>query len=129
MVNRPWFGITSIPLFESWIFWVAAILGSCIIGFVIAFVLLPKKQKIRPLSDETIAGILKNLGGVENIKDVAIDGARIKFVIHNLDLCNLNEIRNLGAVGVFVSGNAVKFMLTNNADHLIEEIQLLKKGE
>lgn len=129
MVNKPWFALTSVPLFQSWLFWVLAILGSCIIGIVIAFVLLPKKQKIRPVSDETIAGIIKNLGGIQNIKDVAQDGARIKFVIHDLDQCNLNEIRLLGAVGVFVSGNAVKFMLVNNADRLIEEIHLLKKGE
>lgn len=118
-----------IPLFQSWIFWVVCALGSALLGFLVAFVFVRKKPKIRPVSDETINGLIRCLGGIENIKSAVLDGARIKFSVVDVDRCDLNEIRNLGAVSVFVSGNAVKFMHTNNADHLIEHINQLKKGE
>jgi phosphotransferase system IIB component len=98
-------------------------------GILLFLIFRPKKPKVRAVSDAVIEGIIRNLGGIGNITHAAQDGARLKFTIVDLDKCHLNEIREQGAVGVFVSGNAVKFMLASNADHLIGRINELKEGE
>ena len=120
--------LLSLAILIQWYYW--ALLCVVLTGLsVIVFLVLKKKHpKIRTISDELIDDLLKHLGGIDNIAAATQDGARLKFTIVDVDRCQLDQIRNLGAVGIFVSGNQVKFMLPSNAERLIHHINELKKG-
>lgn len=118
---------------EPWILWVLWVsIGVFLIGGLILFFVLRKQRRQiinKPLDEEIITGFICNLGGIANIRLASQDGARLKFTVIDIDKCNLEAIRNLGAMGFFVSENIIKMMVPINADCLIERINQNKKEE
>jgi phosphotransferase system IIB component len=112
---------------DTWVFYL--IVGAVVIsaGVGVFFILRKPAVKTKVLSNEIIEEIIRNLGGIPNISKVSQDGARMKFEVADVNLCHLDDLRLNGAVGVFVSGHAVKFILANKADRLIEQISEMKK--
>jgi len=115
--------------FTQWYFWVLAVLGSAAIGVLVFWLIRPKKTVIRPIDDLVIDATIVRLGGIANLLQADKDGARLKFTVKNVDHCDLAALRDNGAMGVFVSGNVVKFMLTSDADRLISRIKEQKSEE
>jgi len=118
---------------EPWILWVLWVsIGVFLIGGLILFFVLRKQRRQiinKPLDEEIITGFICNLGGIANIQLASQDGARLKFTVIDIDKCNLQAIRNLGAMGIFVSENIIKMMVPINADCLIARINQNKKEE
>jgi phosphotransferase system IIB component len=118
---------------EPWILWVLWVsIGVFLIGGLILFFVLRKQRRQiinKPLDEEIITGFICNLGGIANIQLASQDGARLKFTVIDIDKCNLEAIRNLGAMGIFVSENIIKMMVPINADCLIARINQNKKEE
>lgn len=113
-----------------WLILGVAVLGVAGLGIVIVFLLLRTRRPVsRPVDESGMETMIKNLGGLENITGVSLDGARLKFTVRNVDRCDLPALRGGGALGIFVSGNAVKFMLTADSDRVVDRINAMKKGE
>jgi phosphotransferase system IIB component len=127
-MTNAWFLAAESP-FSLWYFWVLAVLGSGAVGVLFFFLIRPKKPILRPVNDAFIDSTILRLGGMDNLLRADQDGARLKFTVKNLDHCDLNALRDNGAMGIFVSGNVVKFMLTTDADKLISRIQEHLAGE
>jgi phosphotransferase system IIB component len=115
--------------FDQWWFWVAAVLFSLAVGIAVFFLIRPKKAIRRPIEDATIQTLIAHLGGIANVTEADKDGARLRFTVRSVEACNLGALRDHGAMGVFVSGNNVKFMLPSESDRLVETIRSAKRGE
>lgn len=114
----------------GWLIVGFAALGVVALGILILFLLRGKRRPVsRPVDVAGIETMVKNLGGIENITGASLDGARLKFTVQNVDRCDLAALRGGGALGIFVSGNAVKFMLTTDSDRVVDRINAMKKGE
>jgi phosphotransferase system IIB component len=109
--------------------WVA--LGIAIfIGVYLAYRLLfSKKARLPELTQEETDAYLATLGGIDNIKSVQLDGSRLRFEVRNLKLCDYQGLKNLGAAGIFVSGQQVKFMLKDKAQALKTGIDSIKDSD
>lgn len=114
---------------ETTYLWVA--LGIAIfIGAYLAYRLLfSKKARLPELTQEEINAYLATLGGIDNIKSVQHDGSRLRFEVKNLKLCDYQGLKNLGAAGIFVSGQQVKFMLKDKAQALKAGIDSIKDSD
>ncbi|MCR5231176.1 MAG: hypothetical protein K6B64_00845 [Acholeplasmatales bacterium] len=94
--------------------WVYFVIGgaSLLIILVILLIFLLKKKKPKnkhiKVDDEFINNLLSLLGGKDNIKEVLVDNGRLKFAVVNLDIVNLNGIKEIATSGVFVTGNIIK---------------------
>ncbi len=116
------------PTYLDWLnknFWWPVILCVLIvlIGFYFIYVHKPK-PKLKPLSEEEISLIINLFGGEANIKGVSKEGSRYSFILKNVEKCNLEKIKDLGATGVFVSGNAVKLIFPFNGDVIMNKFSL-----
>jgi phosphotransferase system IIB component len=115
--------------FDQWWFWTAAAGFSIAVGVAVFLLARPKKPVLRPIEDGAIQTFIRHLGGIDNLTDAAKDGARLRFGVRSVEACDLNALRDDGAMGVFVSGNNIKFMLTSDADRLVETVRSAKRGE
>lgn len=104
-----------------------------IISFlVILFHSHNKKQnpsKIPVIDQSSIDEIINYLGGINNIISASIDGARISIKVKSSSLCQLDKIKAIGALGIFVAGTTIKMMLPYDSQNLIHQINHMIKGE
>lgn len=104
-----------------------------IISFlVILFHSHNKKQnpsKIPVIDQSSIDEIINYLGGINNIISASIDGARISIKVKSSSLCQLDKIKAIGALGIFVTGTTIKMMLPYDSQNLIHQINHMIKGE
>ena len=91
------------------------------VGFYFIFIYKPKTVS-KALSEEEVRAIINLFGGSENIKSVSKDGSRYSYNLGNVEKCNLEGIKDLGATGIFVSGNTVKLIFPFDGDVIMEKI-------
>jgi len=95
---------------------------------------LVKCELIKPKGKEEVEGIdhfekvVENLGGIVNIVTASLDGSRVKFQIKDIEVTKLDAFKEIGATGVFISGNNVKMVLPFNAQTLVDKINSDKSG-
>ena len=114
---------------QTWILCIGIILGVILILGVVLFLLFGlRKKRENPqikIDLEFINALLLGLGGKENIKELANDNGRVKFLVSDLDLLNTEKLKELAKSGVFISGNNVKLLFKYEA---LEVIQMLKEA-
>lgn len=114
----------------SWLILLGFLAALAGLGALILILLRRRKPSVsRPVDESAIDAVVSRLGGIGNILEASLDGARLKFTVRNVDACDLTALRGGGALGIFVSGNAVKFMLTGDSDRVVDRIHAMKKGE
>lgn len=107
---------------------IVAIVLALIAVIVVVFIAYKyKTTKIKPMSEEAIQYCLEHLGGMDNILLADHDGSRIRFQVKQVSKCDLVAIKDLGALGIFVSGNNIKMMFPFDAMALLTTIQTAKK--
>lgn len=99
-----------------------------IILFVIFFLKKNKKGPKIKVDEEFMATLIKALGSIDNITDVTVDNGRVKFVLADLDLANLEDAKALSTAGVFVTNNVVKMLFTYDSFTICDNIKSLKRG-
>lgn len=105
-------------------FWWPVILCVLIIAVGIYFIYFYKpKVKTPPLSDDEVNLIIGLFGGKDNINEISNTGSRFKFLVNDVEKCNLDGIKDLGCTGIFVSGNQVKLIFPFNAEKLNEKFK------
>jgi len=92
------------------------------VAFYIIFFYKPKPKDLT-ISDAEIETIIQLFGGKDNIVEITKEGARFTFTLKNVESCNLEGVKKLGATGIFISGSNVKLIFPFNADRLIEIIK------
>lgn len=103
-------------------YWWPVILCVLIIGAGFYFIFFYKpKTKLPELSSEEVLVIYNLFGGRDNIVNISKIGKRFTFELKKIELCKLEEIKDLGCTGVFVSGTQVKLIFPFDAEALVEK--------
>lgn len=106
----------------DWIIIIATIV------FVLIVVLIIKKKapKIKiqaPIEDEKIQSFIECYGGLENIVKVELDGRRLKLLLNQMDIVDIERFKSLGATGIFISGKQIKMVLPYDMKKLVDFIK------
>ncbi len=107
--------------------WVYLLMGVVIFASVLIAILIGIKKKPNqkaevPIDASMIVTIIDHLGGLDNISDASQEGARLNIKVNDVKRCDLESIKKLGALGIFVSGKAIKFILPTNTQPLVDYI-------
>jgi phosphotransferase system IIB component len=100
-----------------------------VILFVVAVIIIVRIALLKPQKKGKVDGtylideILRNLGGIENLTDINLDGSRLKFSLKEIELANLQAFKEIGATGVFISGKNVKMVLPYNMENIVVKIK------
>jgi len=91
------------------------ILGSVFVTMILALIRnLPSRSK----AGKDYSEVLSFLGGKANIINVAQQGSRITLWVSDQSRCDYQKLKELGATGVFISGDTIKIMWPNEAQEL-----------
>jgi phosphotransferase system IIB component len=88
----------------------------------------PKKSFIAQVEDEAIDDYIKAYGGISNIKKAELDGRRLKISVIKVDDINLDELKSLGATGIFITGQNIKMVLPYDMQKLVDQLNELIDG-
>lgn len=100
-----------------------------VILFIVAVIIIVRIALLKPQKKGEVDGtylideILRNLGGIENLTDINLDGSRLKFSLKEIELANLQAFKEIGATGVFISGKNVKMVLPYNMENIVVKIK------
>ncbi len=75
------------------------------------------------VNDEVVQQFLKLLGGKDNIINVSYEYSRLKVELKNVKAIQLEDMKALGAKGVFIAGNKLQAVIGNNANALESAIK------
>lgn len=91
------------------LYWLIPVIVVVLILAIVIIVLIFNKNKNKIKVDENfINQLIINYGGKDNIKNVSVDNARLKIEVLDLDLVNLEALKQSSESGVFVTGNIIK---------------------
>ena len=68
-----------------------------LIAAVIITIMFKKKKKIN-IDEEYVRTLLSLLGGKSNISSIGIEGRKLKVVVNDLSIVDLDSIKNIGIV-------------------------------
>lgn len=122
--------MTNIFTWLKYNFWWLLILLVLII-VVIALIRLLNYQKVTeklPVEDETINDFIDCYGGIKNINKAELEGSRLKVNLNDINKANIDKFKDLGATGIFISGNNIKMVLPYDMSKLIQKINNDKFG-
>ena len=104
------------------------IIVGCVILCLVALAILIigiKSHKERKASkgfikvDQTFADeLIGYYGGIDNILSVEVDNARLKISVENMDIVDLDKIRENSNGGVFVKFNVIKTLYKTDSSAL-----------
>ncbi|HEY8364855.1 MAG TPA: PTS transporter subunit EIIB [Haloplasmataceae bacterium] len=106
--------------------------GSIILLYILYFISLflydntfiKKQQKVKVnVNEEIVQSFLDSLGGKDNILSLSYAYSRLKVELNDISKVNLDNIKSLGASGVFVAGNKLQAIIGSNAAELEKAIQ------
>ncbi len=98
-------------------------LAVILIALIVIFIITKRRNKNKEeetFDNETLKRLVSSFGGKDNIIDIQNNSQRLSISVKNLEKVELNELNNLGAQGVFVSGNKIKMLVTKNIEPLLE---------
>ena len=95
-------------LIKYWWILLCVILAIAVIAVIV--VILAKKPKRIKVDDEFINNLVGLLGEITNISKVDVDNGRLKITVKDLDIVNLEGIKDIASAGVFVTGNIIKVL-------------------
>lgn len=107
-----------------------------IIGAIVVFVVLlcatlaviflrKKKPGQVKIDSIFITTLTELLGGKDNIVNVEVEQARLRILVKDLSLADLNGIKTLATQGVFVTGNYIKTLFKFESAKIASELKKL----
>lgn len=76
------------------------------------------------VDNQNVEKFLQLLGGKENIITVSYEHSRLKVELRNIKLVKVQEIKDLGASGIFIAGNKLQAIIGANASELEEALKV-----
>ena len=80
-----------------------------LVALALVFILKKKKTGIK-VDDAFIEKLLSLFGSANNIAGCKVDNGRLKIEVKDLDLVDLNGLKEISESGVFVTGNIIKIL-------------------
>ena len=96
-----------------------------IVGAIILVKNANKGNKKIKIDAEFINNLVTVLGGKENVLSVTNENGRIKFELADLELANLQGLKELSQNGVFVTNSTVKTLFPHDAKTISNAIKQL----
>lgn len=91
---------------------------------IVLCIVLKKKKVKRPKVDTEFLDLLINsFGGKDNIQSVVVDNARLKILVKDVALADLNKLKELSAQGVFITGNYIKILFKYDSKVIQKELE------
>lgn len=103
-------------------YWWPVILFLVALVIIVKFVVMQPKVKKQVTTVDKSEVVIAFLGGIANINKASLDGNRIKFQVKDIDIVKLEGFKDLGASGIFISGNNVKMVLPFSAQMTVDKI-------
>ncbi len=117
-------GLISLSWFsENYIFFVLLLIVIVTLGIVF---LSPKKQPEEAVDMDLVKETISCFGGYDNIAAVSVEGSRTKIAVKDLQKCELESLKKIGATGIFVTGNQIKLVLPFSSDVIVKEFNSRK---
>lgn len=102
---------------------VIAVILVLAIGFCLCLCLKKKKVKRPKVCEEFLDSLVNAFGGNKNIKEIAVDNARLKILVDDISLANLDKLKELSAQGVFITGNYIKILFKYDSVVIKKELE------
>jgi phosphotransferase system IIB component len=104
------------------------IIGGALLVLVAALIIIlvlvkGKKNKRIKIDSKFIDSLFTILGGKENILEVLVDNARLKFKVNNLEKVDLNALKSLSNQGVFVTGDYIKTLFKFDSKDIMKAMK------
>ena len=90
--------------------WIILIVVLLVIVAVALVLILKKKKPGIKVDDAFIEKLLALFGSANNIAGVKVDNGRLKIEVKDLELVDLNGLKEASEAGVFVTGNTIKIL-------------------
>jgi len=92
---------------------IGSIVAVIVLLAIIVLIVSSKKKKNKKkgfinVNEEFVDKLIGFYGGIENIKDVTVDNARLKIEVVDLEKVDLESIRDNSNGGLFVKFNTIK---------------------
>ena len=92
-------------------YWWVLLIVLLVIILAVATIIIIKNKKPRIKVDEAFIDRLMELLGSDNLAGVSLDnGNRLKIEVKDLDIVDLNGLKEISESGVFVTGNIIKIL-------------------
>lgn len=103
---------------------IISVISLLVIALIIVLVLvLKKKKKHVVVDDEFMDNIISSLGGIDNIKAVLVDNARLKIEVLDIKKPLFDKLKELSGQGVFITGNFIKVLFKFDSKTIKKEIE------
>ena len=107
--------------FNFW--WLLIIIVLIIVVVAIVRLLNTEKDTQKPtIEDEKINEFIISYGGIKNINKAEIEGSRLKINLKDVSKANIDKFKDLGATGIFISGNNIKMVLPYDMEKLVVKV-------
>lgn len=124
-----WFTVEPLLTWFSEYGWILILAAAVLFGAALAFLLrckaIAKSASQRP---ETSDALFLALGGLENCLSASAEGSRVRVALKDLSKADLEELRRLGGLGLFVSGNTVKWTMSPIPQGFVDAVNQAKGG-
>ncbi len=92
-------------------YWWVLLIVAIVAILLVTLLILVKHKKPRIRVDEAFIDRLLELLGSDNLAGVSLDnGNRLKIEVKDLDIVDLNGLKEISESGVFVTGNYIKIL-------------------
>lgn len=112
--------ITSLKYQLWWLFIVIVLVVIAVL--LIKLLKKPKSLKVEAIDNSKVNDFINSYGGTHNIISAELDGRRLKIKAKNIENINIDELKTLGASGIFISGDNIKMVLPYNMQKLVDTI-------
>ena len=117
--------VANVTYYLGLILFIASLL---ILGIMVNSLKKKTKKQINLTGSDAIShqkalDFIQALGGVNNIEGVDSCMSRVRINIHDVDRIDQQQIQNLGASGLFMSGNQIQAIFGSESTLISEEIE------
>lgn len=81
------------------------------------------EKNIIDVDNDMLNNLITALGGKNNISSVDVSMSRAKFVLNDIDDVNVQAIKDIGATGIFISGDSLQAIFGENAKSVINHLK------
>lgn len=94
-----------------------------LLAIILIFFLTKDKKKKIKVNKEFIDSLVLALGGASNLTSVGVENSRLRLSVKDLNLVDLNKIKEFSDKGVFVTGNTIKTLFKYESERIAYELK------